>query len=170
MSVKIDWNGMETKDEPYPIVWIDINELRFSREIVPYNISGLKFYNYSDNLCYRAMKVIPSMNSTKAIKTLEGTTVDQGFDNRTELDKIYARMCLVYNAIKKNMQMLNPLIVMERKGKYYMIIGWQRLCALKMLEYKGTVPCRIGSMDDYATNPATIAHPYIETPNLYIEI
>lgn len=170
---KITWNGMESKQEQYPIEWIPINLIRFSVESVPYNTSGLKFSDYSDNLCYEAMQKIPNMDPVEAVKVLEDTIIDEGFDHFNELDKIHARMCLVYTSIKKTMNMLNPLIVQKRNNKYYLIVGRQRLCALKMLEHQGSVPCRVlGPNDSLSTeyNPAIQKHPYIKTNDLYKEV
>jgi len=172
MTVTIDWNNMQTIEEQYPIEWIPVDDIYFSEASVPYvpltSRDQLTFPNYNDRLVYNAMQLLPYLDPAESLEMLKYTRIEQGFDNKKELHKIHARMCLVYTAIKKEMKMYNPLIL-YRKGNVsrHIVIGWQRLCSLKALEYKGTVPCRIGTINDYDTNPATKAHPYVQFPDLY---
>ncbi len=170
--IEMDWSelGMVTL---YPLIAVPIGDLHFAAESVPASSPddpARTFENPHDQFCYDAMRVVPSLHPDECAELLRGIPVDVGFDPFIPegREKIHARMCLVYRSIKDTGRLINPLIVRGGGPDYYMVVGWQRLCALKMLGHEGNVPCRVLDVGD-GSSPIRVqlVHPYVDVPGLY---
>lgn len=75
----------------------------------------------------------------KNLKLMETASTDREYN-----------MLGVYNSIRKTGVIHKPLIIRDGPGAvwYYVIIGNQRLCSLRALDYTGLVPCVITPEED----------------------
>jgi hypothetical protein len=116
------------KKERYPIVWININDLDYYWGHVKIRSSDYKNY---------------LMQVAQEKELADGTA--QG------------ELLQVYKSIKKK-GVINPLIVTHQYGRFFVVVGCQRLACLRVLRWKKLIPCRISpSFDEQAVLDV---HPY----------
>ena len=87
-----------------------------------------------------------------------------------EAKKVKGTMLSIYRDLRDNGTLWNPVISFtSTDGNLYIMLGSQRICALRALGYVGKVPTRILEEDDLVSttrNKAILSHPYTEVPTL----
>jgi hypothetical protein len=105
----------------YPVVYIDIGDLDYYWGHVKVRSSDYKNY---------------LMQIAQEKELSDGTASGE--------------LLQVYRSIKKK-GLINPLIVTQYHGRFYVVVGCQRLACLRALKWKKLVPCRISpSFDEEA--------------------
>jgi len=127
--------------EIYPIIYIDIDDLRYMPE-------HPKFY--------------PGQDANAAFLDMHKTFENQlRLFGKTTGNKYANKINKIWNSIQEE-SVKNPLIVKFYKGFFYVIIGCQRLTCLKAMNYRGKVGVRLTDDDDpFDKNcKAFLKHPY----------
>jgi hypothetical protein len=116
------------KHERYPVVWVHLDDLDYYWGWVK-----IRAADYKEYLVFRAME--------NALRDRSATS---------ELRD-------VFDSVKKD-GLKNPLVAAQVKARLYVIVGCQRLAALRVLGWTELVPCRLSpTIDEF---PVLDAHPY----------
>ncbi len=170
--------GLKTNEkDAYPIQWIDIDSFvhkKTSLELIKKE-EGRSFRNreaiiHENVLCQRWYSWMET-----ALPLLDK---DRGFQDeepehpvgKEVAEKTKDTMLSIYRDLKEHDKLWNPIHAFkETDGKLYIMVGSQRLCALRALKYKGELPTRLllnGDRISTRRNPPTLYHPYVDVPTL----
>ena len=158
--MKLEFINMEIKQERYHIEFLPIQKLCYKvisalLEKDSIYLQGNRLYKIYLETMERLLPNGPPFGFGKGWEEWEEKAI---------------KMHEIYKNIKETEKLWNPFIVMQqRDGNFYIILGGQRLCSLRALHYTGELPCRVLHFTDAKaerSNPAILIHPYVLVPNI----
>ena len=165
-------NSEINSSDKYPIQWVDIGTLhhkRIKKELLgkkkenpPQNITEVIAVNKMSQQWYHWMeKVLIHLDKDRSFSE------DEPYhpEGRKKAEETKDSMLSIFRDFRDNEVMWNPIIAfLETDGELYILMGSQRVCSLRALNYKEQVPVRvmISDVDNLSTmlNPAILYHPY----------